>query len=54
MSGASAGGMTAALVASVVAHELEPVTQVPPPGPLRNKLYECWVERVDICFIAHG
>ncbi len=48
MSGASAGGMTAALVASVVAHELEPVTQVPPPGPLRNKLYECWVERVDI------
>ncbi|MBN1936346.1 MAG: hypothetical protein JW934_16900 [Anaerolineae bacterium] len=48
MSGASAGGMTAALAASVAAHELQPVTQVPPAGPVHNKLYECWVDRIDI------
>ncbi len=54
MSGASAGGMTAALAASVAAHELQPMTQVPPTGPVQNKLYECWVDRIDITHLLES
>jgi hypothetical protein len=54
MSGASAGGMTAALAATIINRELVPVTRVPPPGSVYNKLYESWVERVDISRLLEG
>jgi hypothetical protein len=48
MAGASAGGMTAALTTAVLAGEITPMTQIPPTGPVNNKLYECWVQQIDI------
>jgi hypothetical protein len=49
ISGASAGGMAAAMLASLVNRDLKPVTQVPPPGGGQaNKLYQAWVEHADM------
>ena len=48
ISGASAGGISAALLATLVTREHRPVTGVPPmPNPY-NKLYSSWVERADL------
>jgi hypothetical protein len=48
MSGASAGGMTAALAATLVNRELEHVTGISSQKVPENKLYDCWVEQIDI------
>lgn len=49
MTGASAGAITAAIVATVLNEDLPPVADYPTQanGP-RNKLYDAWVNRVDI------
>lgn len=46
LSGASAGGMTAAMVATLVRRTLDPVAG-DERGPVRNKLYRSWVHRID-------
>lgn len=49
ISGASAGGMTAALSAVAFYSEIEPVhLNEPAPAPARNRLYDAWVRQVDI------
>lgn len=49
ITGASAGGMTAAISAVSLNAEIDPVHDVDtPPAPDRNRLYDAWVRRVDI------
>ena len=48
LSGASAGGITSAIVAAVTGGPVEPVTQVPPPGGTSNPFYTSWVDRIDM------
>ena len=48
LAGASAGGMTAALAAAQLGQDFTPVTGPSPAGPMNNKFYESWVERIDI------
>ncbi|NMC48987.1 MAG: hypothetical protein GYA47_06105 [Desulfovibrio sp.] len=50
LSGASAGGMTAAVLAASLPGGFTPVTGLDQgaPAPANNKLYQCWVERIDI------
>lgn len=48
LSGASAGGMTAGIAAAVLGGDAHPVTEVPGEGKPTNKLYDCWVEQIDI------
>lgn len=49
MTGASAGGMTAAISAVALNAEIDPVHDVDaPPAPARNRLYDAWVRRIDI------
>lgn len=50
VSGASAGGMTAAVLAASLPDGFDPVTGLADgrPAPANNKLYHCWVERIDI------
>jgi len=48
MSGASAGGITAAIAAGQVNEQFEHVTTFPSRGAANNKLYESWVDRIDI------
>lgn len=50
MAGASAGGITSAIVAAVTGGPVEPVTQVPPPGGTSNPFYLSWVEKIDMEF----
>jgi hypothetical protein len=47
LSGASAGGITSAIVAAIVGGDVEPVTQVPAPGT-KNPFYTSWVDRIDM------
>lgn len=51
MAGASAGGLTAAVAAVALGGEIEPVTQIPPPPSVNNKLYENWVGKIDIKYL---
>ncbi len=48
LAGASAGGMTAAIAAAQLGQDFTPVTAPSPAGPVNNKFYESWVERIDI------
>lgn len=50
MSGASAGSLTAALFAATASHEIPPVPINKPRhgAPTANRLYEAWVDRIDI------
>jgi hypothetical protein len=48
MSGASAGAMTAALTAASLGGRIDPVRSIPPAYPIHNKLYDSWVNRIDI------
>ena len=49
MSGASAGAMCTGLAAVAFQAETSPVTNVDaPPEPARNRLFDCWVKRIDI------
>lgn len=49
MSGASAGAITAAITAAALFAEHAPATDPKaPPPPGRNRLYDCWVEQIDI------
>lgn len=49
LSGASAGSMCSALAALSFASEFEPCRDVDnPPPPERNRLFDAWVERVDM------
>ena len=49
MTGASAGGMTAAIAALHAFRELEPVRcGAPPPAPERNRLYSSWVTDISL------
>jgi hypothetical protein len=50
LSGASAGGMTAAVLAASLHEGFLPVTGLAAgqPAPQNNKLYDCWVNRIDI------
>lgn len=49
ITGASAGGMTAAISAVSLNADIDPVHDVDaPPEPARNRLYDAWVRRVDI------
>ena len=49
MTGASAGAITAAIVATVLGEELPPVDDYPSmSNGARNKLFDAWVNRVDI------
>ncbi len=47
LSGASAGGITSAIVAAVTGGPVEPVTRVPAPGTA-NPFYTSWVDRIDM------
>lgn len=47
MTGASAGGITAAIAAAAFGGDIESV-EAPPPGSTGNTLYESWVRRIDI------
>lgn len=50
MTGASAGGMTAAIAAVALNSQFEPMRRIGPdssPGK-RNRLYDCWVKQIDI------
>ncbi len=47
MSGASAGGMTAAIAAAALCEEFTPVRH-PLPAVASNRLYKAWVEDIDI------
>ncbi|MEM8875377.1 MAG: patatin-like phospholipase family protein [Planctomycetota bacterium] len=48
ISGASAGGMTAALLASVVRRKVAPVKVAKQPGTTANVFHHAWVERISI------
>ncbi len=48
MSGASAGGMTAAITAASLGGDIDPATTIPHPNPAANRLYDSWVNRIDI------
>lgn len=49
LSGASAGSMCSALAALTFASEFEPCRDVDaPPPPNRNRLFDAWVERIDL------
>ncbi|MEX2455490.1 MAG: hypothetical protein WD470_12345 [Rhodospirillaceae bacterium] len=48
LSGASAGGITSAILAAVTGGSIEPVTTVPPPGGTSNPFYTSWVDRIDM------
>ncbi|MBV8486713.1 MAG: patatin-like phospholipase family protein [Planctomycetaceae bacterium] len=48
MAGASGGGITAAIAAAQLGRDFSPVTNLPNPGPVNNKFFESWVERIDI------
>jgi len=49
MTGASAGAMTTAMAAAALFAEHCPVVMPSaPPPPRSNRLYDCWVERIDI------
>jgi hypothetical protein len=49
ISGASAGAMTTAMTAAALFAEHRPVTDPnAPPPPGTNRLYDCWVQQVDI------
>ncbi len=50
LSGASAGGMTAAVLAASLFDGFDPVTGLAEgqPAPVNNRLYGCWVDRIDI------
>ena len=52
MTGASAGGMTAAITTSALCGDITPVTKPPQPGEeINNKLYDSWVNRIDIEYL---
>src|SRR4051812_17876963 len=46
LAGASGGGITAAIAAAQLGQAFEPVTHLPAPGPVNNKFFESWVERM--------
>ena len=48
LSGASAGGMTAAMLASLVGRDFDPVRFANAPGGLDNPFHEAWVRRIDL------
>ncbi len=48
MSGASAGAIVAAITASSLYSDITPVVGYPLNNPVRNKLYESWVQRIDV------
>ncbi|MDF5712134.1 MAG: patatin-like phospholipase family protein [Nostoc sp. S4] len=48
MSGASAGAIVAAITASSLDSDIVPVIDNPLNKPVSNKLYESWVQRIDI------
>lgn len=48
LSGASAGGITSAIIAAVTGGPVDPVTAVPPPGGTNNPFYTSWVDRIDM------
>jgi predicted acylesterase/phospholipase RssA len=48
MSGASAGAIVAAITTSSLSSDIIPVTGNPLNKPVKNKLYESWVQRIDI------
>ncbi|MBW4675036.1 MAG: patatin-like phospholipase family protein [Desmonostoc geniculatum HA4340-LM1] len=48
MSGASAGAIVAAITASSLHSDITPVIGYPLNNPVKNKLYESWVQRIDI------
>ena len=50
MSGASAGGMTAAMTAAAMGGDFAPVRNLPPSGSNTptNSLYKSWVQRIDM------
>src|SRR5262245_9505982 len=50
MTGASAGAITAAIVAATLGEELPPVTEYPRPSSNDepNKLFDAWVNQVDV------
>jgi hypothetical protein len=48
MAGASGGGITAAIAAAQLGQTFAPVTGLPAGGPVNNKFFESWVERIDI------
>ena len=48
VSGASAGGITAALTAGVLGEDFEHASSEKGGDPLRNKLFECWVKKIGI------
>src|SRR5579863_1629699 len=45
MAGASAGGMSSVIATPQLGEAFTSVTNPPPPGPLKNKLYDSWVQR---------
>jgi hypothetical protein len=49
LSGASAGGMCAAISAVALQEEFDHVRSIPPPlNAAVNRLYDCWVKRIDV------
>ncbi|WP_373525169.1 patatin-like phospholipase family protein [Nostoc sp.] len=48
MSGASAGAIVAAITAASLSSDITPVIGNPLNKPVKNKLYESWVQRIDI------
>ncbi len=59
IAGASAGGMTGAVIAAMLNEEIRPITSLPDSEPSRedvscNKLYEAWIERIDIRELLDG
>ncbi|MGF1987401.1 MAG: patatin-like phospholipase family protein [Nostoc sp. ZfuVER08] len=48
MSGASAGAIVAAITASSLYSDITPVIGYPVNNPVKNKLYESWVQRIDV------
>lgn len=52
MSGASAGGMTAAIAAAALCEPFTPVRAVPAAGaPPANRLYQSWVSQIDLKYL---
>ncbi len=48
LSGASAGGILAAMLGTLTNRDVQPAEPIRPPGRINNKLYECWVERLSL------
>lgn len=48
LSGASAGAMTAGITAAALGGDIEPVREIKPWKAVNNKLYEAWVQKIDI------